>query len=266
MEKTVTRSPHAGWREDEIDRLWHEIQQANQNGQPLRTVFEQMGETLGRKPNSVRNYYYMQLRGREGASLRRAAPFVPFSDGEVRALCKAVLRARAQGQSVRAAVTALAGGDRSRMLRYQNKYRSVLKKRPQLIEELVAELQGEGVRCDSPLSPPPCDAAALREQAAAKAALLPDPDVQQLMTGLNALLDRALNSDPQIRRDRLRVQLDLANLRYDDICHAAGDLLLMCKEFLGQEEETRFAALPAFLAELPQHIARVEHAMKSGPQ
>ena len=72
MEKTVLKSSRAGWREDEIDRLWDEIRRANENGQPLRSVFEEMGDQLGRKPNSVRNYYYMRLPGSRRHAPRRA--------------------------------------------------------------------------------------------------------------------------------------------------------------------------------------------------
>ena len=53
MEQTMVRGPRSGWREDEIDQLWREIQRANASGQPLRSVFEEMGGRLGRKPNSA---------------------------------------------------------------------------------------------------------------------------------------------------------------------------------------------------------------------
>ena len=171
MEQTMVRGPRSGWREDEIDQLWREIQRANASGQPLRSVFEEMGGRLGRKPNSVRNYYYMQLRGQEGDTLRRAQPFETFTEAEVRSLLKSVLRARAQGQSVRACVMALSQGDHARMLRYQNKYRSLLKKRPELVAEICRELEAEGVACESPIRPAGEDAAALRNQIAVKVAL-----------------------------------------------------------------------------------------------
>ena len=260
MEHTTTRAPHAGWREEEIDRLWNEVRRANESGQPLRAVFEQMGETLGRKPNSVRNYYYMQLRGREGAALRRAAPFETFTEEEVRALVRNVLSARARGQSVRAAVMALSGGDHARMLRYQNKYRSVLRKRPGLIEETIRQLQQEGVDCPSPLRTQR-DAAELSASVREKAAALGDPDVKTLLTALNALLDRAMDNDARVTHDRLRVQLDMATLRYEDLCNAAGGMLMLCKEYLGQEEDTRLKVLPAFLSELSRRVSVVENAM-----
>jgi len=261
MEQTATRA-HAGWREDEIDRLWQEVQQANANGRPLRAVFEEMGESLGRKPNSVRNYYYMQLRAREDASARRATPFETFSEEEVHALVKNVLRARAKGQSVRAAVMALSSGDHTRMLRYQNKYRSVLKKRPQLIEDTLQELRSEGVECKNPLESTRRSTEELKALAEKKADLLGDADIRMMLTGVNALLDRALAQHPQIHHDRLRVRLDMSELKYENLCHAAGDMLMLCKEYLGQEDDVRMTVLPAFLSQLSQRVTQMENAMQ----
>lgn len=261
MEQTAVKCTRTGWREDEIDQLWNEIRRANESGEPLRSVFEEMGSRLGRKPNSVRNYYYMQLRARDGAAVRRTAPFETFSEEEVRALVRSVLSGRAQGHSVRACVMRLAQGDHARMLRYQNKYRSVLKKRPELIEEVVEELRSEGVTLQSPLGMPAKSEEEVRGEIACKAAALGDQDVMRMLTGINALMDRALTNDPQLRHDRLQVQLDMALMRNEDLCCAAGDMLLLCKEYLGQEEETRFAALPAFLSALSQHVSTLENAM-----
>ncbi len=262
MEQTKSRSLHTGWREDEIDRLWDGIRRANESGQPLRSVFEQMGETLGRKPNSVRNYYYMQLRSRDSANVRRAAPFETFTEAEVRALVKEVLRARAQGQSVRACVMALSQGDHTRMLRYQNKYRSVLKKRPELVEELVEELRREGVACKNPLEESEKSVEQLQGQITERAQSLGDPEVRSFLSGLNKLLERAQDNDPQLHSDRLRVQRDMAMLRYDDLSRKAGELLLALKEYLGQEEEKRSQTLPDFCAELARHVTEMENAMQ----
>lgn len=259
MEQTAVRA-HSGWREDEIDQLWDGIRQANASGEPLRTVFEEMGKSLGRKPNSVRNFYYMQLRRREGAGVRRAAPFETFTEDEVRALVRDVLIARSRGQSVRSAVMALSQGDRARMLRYQNKYRSVLKKRPDLVNGVLEELRQEGISCPAPLTGSRPEE--LLEEVREKANALADPAVRQMLSGMNTLLDRALNADPQVGQDRLRVRLDMATLRYDALCRETGDMLLLCKEYLGQEEDVRTAAMPAFLSELSQRVTRVENAMQ----
>ena len=105
------------------------------------------------------------------------------------------------------------------------------------------------------------DAAALRNQIAVKAGALGDPDVQRMLTGINALMDRAIGNDPQVQGDRLRVRLDMALLRYDELSHAVGDMLLCCKEYLGQEDAVRTAALPAFLTSLSQHVSQTENAL-----
>ena len=116
MEQTMPLMRN-GWSPEETELLWQEIRAAAESGAPLRGVFERMGQALGRKPNSVRNYYYMQLRGQGDASIRRAAPFETFTDEQVHALLRSVLQAKGEGQSVRACVTAMAGGDRAMMLR-----------------------------------------------------------------------------------------------------------------------------------------------------
>ena len=59
MEQTMHLARN-GWQPEEIDMLWQEIQSAADSGAPLKSVFERMGKALGRKPNSVRNYYDMQ--------------------------------------------------------------------------------------------------------------------------------------------------------------------------------------------------------------
>lgn len=143
MENTVKRS-RAGWREDETDRLFTAVKEAGATGAPLRSVFESLSQDLGRKPNSIRNYYYACLRQKPDASYLRAAPFAVFTPEETHRLLREVLMARGKGDSVRSCVMRLAGGDHSLMLRYQNKYRTVLKHRPELIEHVREELRLEG--------------------------------------------------------------------------------------------------------------------------
>ena len=70
---------------------------------------------------------------------------MPFTEPEVEQLVENVLRGRAKGQSVRACLQELSGGDHSLMLRYQNKYRSVLKNRPELISSTAEKLRAQGV-------------------------------------------------------------------------------------------------------------------------
>lgn len=144
------RGPHGGWQKQEIDALRQSIEAAEQSGESLRSVFDRMSRQLGRKPNSIRNFYYAQVRAEQGEGGARATPFETFSKEEVERLVEQVLTAKAQGVSVRACVQQLAGGDRTRMLRYQNKYRSTVRTRPELVRGVMERLNEQGRAYVSP--------------------------------------------------------------------------------------------------------------------
>ena len=249
MEQAVRLSRN-GWTKEETDLLWKEIRTALEAGTPLRGVFDRTGQALGRKPNSVRNYYYMQMREKGGEDLKRAAPFDTFSDEEIHDLLRNVLLGRGSGRSVRACVMEMSGGDRSRMLRYQNKYRAILRKKPDLIDQVCRELRKEGLPCPdikvtvSPLAKddPPAQT---------------DPDVQAILHAAASLARRA--GDPAPENDRLRVQRDLLLIQVEDLQLAAKALVQDCKEFLGAEMEERKRQLPAFCDILSGHMAKLEN-------
>ena len=138
-----------GWSDSESKLLWETADEAQQQGLPLKAVFEQIARQTGRRPNSIRNYYYAQVRQHENGQ-ERPARFVPFTQQEVDWLMEQVLVARSAGQSVRACLQKLSGGDHSLMLRYQNKYRAVIKSRPEYVREMVERLNRQGVSCDAP--------------------------------------------------------------------------------------------------------------------
>ena len=139
----------AGWSDSENKLLWETADEAQQQGLPLKAVFEQIARQTGRRPNSIRNYYYAQVRQHDGGEARPAR-FVPFTQQEVDWLMEQVLVARSAGQSVRSCLQKLSGGDHSLMLRYQNKYRAVIKSRPDYVKDMVDKLNEQGVACDAP--------------------------------------------------------------------------------------------------------------------
>ena len=144
------RGPHGGWQKQEIDALQQSVEAAERSGESLRSVFERMSRQLGRKPNSIRNFYYAQVRAAQGEDGARATPFETFSPEEVERLVEQVLTARAQGVSVRACVRQMADGDRTRMLRYQNKYRSTVRTRPEIVRRVMDRLNEQGRAFVSP--------------------------------------------------------------------------------------------------------------------
>lgn len=149
MEQTATKSLRSGWSSLENELLTKQIEQARAARLPLRTAFDAVAKQTGRCSNSVRNHYYTTLHPRAGEPA-----FVPFSEEETCALLKEILLSCTRGESVRACTMRLAQGDTRRMLRYQNKYRSVLKTRPELIHTLRQELSTEAAEVFDPYALP----------------------------------------------------------------------------------------------------------------
>ena len=56
-----------------------------------------------------------------------------------------MLKVQAEGKSVRGIALQMANGDKKTMLRYQNKYRSLIKTDPQIVKKTILELKDEGV-------------------------------------------------------------------------------------------------------------------------
>ena len=229
-----------GWQEAETARLFSAVKEANAAGAPLRSVFESLSGDLGRKPNSIRNYYYACLRQQPDAAARTPA-FRPFTPEETHELLRHVLMARGQGISVRACVMALAQGSHSQMLRYQNKYRTILKTRPELIAQVCQELKQEGLPC--PETAPVqrldrADAAFCDPEDTAAARLMAEPCVHHMLEGLKELLRRAARAeaspdeamqqkyrDLQRMVDRQQVDHDLHRLAWEkDFDDCAGHL------------------------------------------
>lgn len=221
MESQARVRSRSGWQDSETDRLFTAVKEASAAGVPLRTVFESLSGDLGRKPNSIRNYYYACLRERPEAAPHTPA-FKPFTPEETHQLLREVLMARGRGMSVRACVMQMSGGSHSRMLRYQNKYRTVLKHRPELIAEVCEELRREGLPCPAvPVQPrvDQADSAFCDPEDAAAARLMAQPCVHHMLEGLKELLRRAAraeeNADLQRTIDRQRVQFDLQRLAWE---------------------------------------------------
>ncbi len=254
MESQARIRHRTGWQASETDRLFSAVRQASADGVPLRTVFEQLSGDLGRKPNSIRNYYYACLRQQPQSAPREPA-FQPFTAEETHHLLREVLMARGRGMSVRACVMQLAEGSQSRMLRYQNKYRTILKHRPEMLAQVAEELRQEGLPC--PVTEPPraeqSDPAFCDPEDAAAARLMAQPCVHHLLEGLKELLRRAAraeeSSELQRTIDRMRVQHDLQRLEWARDYDACATCLMSAVNALegllapGQEnEDARIAA------------------------
>lgn len=278
------RGPHGGWQKQEIEALERSVEQAEQSGEPLRSVFERMGQELGRRPNSIRNFYYAQVRARQEDGSPRALPFETFTQEEVEELMKSVLTARARGVSVRACVRELAGGDRTRMLRYQNKYRSVIRTRPELVRRVMEELDAQGTPYVSPYDEGAGGSGVSMPALREKAARTEDQQVAVLMDALDHLLDLALANregageqtaadapSAQRRADRLGARCDMLRIALDDemtrsrrLREETEGMVTLMKEYIALPEQERAANTEAFCARASARLSAVECALMAG--
>jgi len=241
--QSVTRVGRAGWQDQEISQLKKAVQLAGGKGEPLRSVFDNIGQALGRKPNSVRNFYYASLKREEAGDIPTAAPFETFAQDEVRSLVREVLAARARGVSVRACVQTLAKGDRKLMLRYQNKYRSVLKSKPHLIREIMEEMAMDGEQVFDPYAIHTLQTKPLHENITSTIINSGDPALLGLLRGLDTLLSRAGMMDTE------------------PLKNACEPLVQSVKDFLGLPMEQRARELAGFCETMSETIGELENAM-----
>lgn len=240
MEQAISKTGRrSGWSENENKLLWETADEAQQQGLPLKAVFEQIAKQTGRRPNSIRNYYYAQARTREDGHAP-AARFVPFTQPEVDWLMEQVLVARAEGQSVRSCLQKLSGGDHSLMLRYQNKYRAVIKSRPEYVHALVERLNGEGIHCETPQ---------VNHRSRS--------DLNVSSAQLVSEAQRSGDAELAHACDILCRHLQSSN-RSSQLNGAVDDLLTPLKDFLALPEERRQAALSTFCEAISDRIGAVE--------
>ena len=137
-----------GYAKSEAEELVRYISEGRRAGKTLTSLFAGYGREHGRAGGSVRNYYYKLLKtGTEDARAvlagrqLSAAEGHPFTEEEKGEMLRLILTERKKGVSVRRAISNVCGGDAKKMLRYQNKFRNMLKKQP---EEVRAAAQRIG--------------------------------------------------------------------------------------------------------------------------
>ena len=151
------------WTVEEMKRLFALADDMRKEGRGLKHAFEICARETGRKPNSIRNYYYAQSKAlsllpeySKKLGIKRDAgnktAFTLFRDDELKSLIRETLVRQSSGESVRAITISLAGGDKSRMLRLQNKYRSVIFNKKPYVLSLMKEMREEGLTFFNPYS------------------------------------------------------------------------------------------------------------------
>lgn len=121
----------------------------------LTNAFSEYAKLSGKAQGTVRNLYYaMAKKTREDKQFCiehfngkpiRVNSIVEFEEQEEKRLITEIVRANLNGCSVRSTVLKLSSGDAKLALRYQNKYRNAIKRKPELIEQVKNQLKVENL-------------------------------------------------------------------------------------------------------------------------
>ena len=178
-------------------------------------VFKEFAKLTGKRPNSIRNFYYSYLNNHPEAGTKK--DFARFRKDDTMELLRNVVLNSSQGIAVRATCLAMAGGDRTKHLRLQNKYRSVLRKEPHLIHQIVLQLESQGYIVVNPLEKIPAPkskptARVIHMMPRGNPKGITDQDLTNLLMGFVKLVKNNAAGD-QI--DRLKSQIDLLKKELD---------------------------------------------------
>lgn len=201
-----------GYTEEEAKNLVEYIKDGKQKGKTLTYLFEAYGLEHGRAKGSVRNYYYTLMKNEKGderivklldGSALSVEKIREFTEEETDEALRSILAEKSKGLSVRRAIFNLAEGDDKLMLRLQNKYRNTLKKEPERIAALAAEMGLEAREyCKN-------------NRFSGQEVRLPDRDTlrRKLENEINALYDRLTQA---LKAENERLRLENMHLREEN--------------------------------------------------
>lgn len=150
-----------------------------------------------------------------------------FKDEEERELVKKILLGKKEGKSARKIIGELSDGDEKTALRYQNKYRNVLKNKQPLVGEIAAEIRAESGVFVDPVG------------IKSNTRLVPDTMLRRLQNEINSLLDRVtgkLKQENAYLRERLG-ELEVENIRLKNVLYGGEDGKKAVSWFLNNKEK-----------------------------
>lgn len=126
---------------------------ARANKKSVSSVFSDMASKYGYAVGSVRNHYYKVVKNTEkgcelykklGLSDRLKPAFIlEFTKSEERELLYLIAKGIASGNSVRKTLLEISNGNEKLALRYQNKFRNLVKQNSPFIKEVTDKVEKE---------------------------------------------------------------------------------------------------------------------------
>lgn len=139
-----------GFKEKDIELLAKEIK--NKGSKTLTAIFDEFSLKTGKAKGTVRNMYYaLAKKTNEDLNFCKKYFEKPLKVGKMenfdieqeKELVRKILISKNNGNSVRSTITSLANGDSKLALRYQNKFRNVLRKNSQLVSEIMLDINAK---------------------------------------------------------------------------------------------------------------------------
>ena len=135
------------WQDEEVKKLFDFVQNYTIQGKSLSLAFKEYALKNNRQPNSVRNYYYLELNNLLNnpqrtklldidLSYHKKKTTKYFTEEEAKQQMQELINLINKGYSVRKACLTVGNGDLEQMVRLQNKYRSLLKNNPEFLNNL----------------------------------------------------------------------------------------------------------------------------------
>ncbi|MBE5730465.1 MAG: hypothetical protein E7350_00760 [Clostridiales bacterium] len=148
------------WTINQTKELFALVNNAVENGKGLKSAFSEMADKSGRSLNSVRNYYYSQLKMFDlvpslaadlGITVIKSAreQFELFTEDQINSLMRKILIGKANGISVRGTINSISA-DSKEALRLQNKYRSMVAHHKNKVTAIMNELSKENIKHYNP--------------------------------------------------------------------------------------------------------------------
>lgn len=127
------------WTNAEIKQLFSLVEQYKKQGKPIIDAFYEHAKNYGRQPLSVRNFYYskvdeissntqIQNKLAINIKLHEKNNYAKFDERQTQKLLEQIKKRTSEGLSIRKACLELANGNAKELLRFQNKYREIVKK------------------------------------------------------------------------------------------------------------------------------------------
>lgn len=152
-----------GYKEKDVIKLAKTLSESK--NEPLCKTFERFAAETGKARGTVRNLYYAlaktsasdeEFTGKYlGGKKIAVSKIEEFDEQSEKELVSGVVELKNKGYSVRGAVYKLACGDAKLALRYQNKYRNIAKRNPQMIENALASTGGNPAKNKKPTEKKP---------------------------------------------------------------------------------------------------------------